>query len=375
MNDFLDQVWLGNTVRNYLIVAGIILFVVFLRRFISRYVAHLLFSAVHSIWNNVDKRSFINLVIKPLGFFLMILVSIISLYKLKFPEPLDAEVYKYTLKQVVHCIGTIILIVSFIGLLLRIIDFIAIILEKKANLTVDQSDNQLIIFFKDFFKIILVIIGIIMIIRFAFDRNIGSLLTGLSIVGAAIALALRESLENLIASFIIFFDKPFTIGDLVKVHNITGSVERIGLRSTRIRTDQKTFVTVPNKQMVDSLLDNLSLRTQRRADLRLEIGVTASPGKLEQLLAGIRKILERPEIEDANVFLTEITGNSIIVQSDYYTAPMTVKEFNNIKQEVNLQSLKLMEELEIELAGANTDVRITGARDIKEIKYTPGSKT
>ena len=368
MNDFLDQVWLGNTVRNYLIVAGIILFVVFLRRFISRYVALLLFSAVHSIWNNVDKRSFINLVIKPLGFFLMILVSIISLYKLKFPEPLDAEVYKYTLKQVVHCIGTIILIVSFIGLLLRIIDFIAIILEKKANLTVDQSDNQLIIFFKDFFKIILVIIGIIMIIRFAFDRNIGSLLTGLSIVGAAIALALRESLENLIASFIIFFDKPFTIGDLVKVHNITGSVERIGLRSTRIRTDQKTFVTVPNKQMVDSLLDNLSLRTQRRADLRLEIGVTASPGKLEQLLAGIRKILERPEIEDANVFLTEITGNSIIVQSDYYTAPMTVKEFNNIKQEVNLQSLKLMEELEIELAGANTDVRITGARDIKEIK-------
>ena len=109
MNDFLDQVWLGNTVRNYLIVAGIILFVVFLRRFISRYVALLLFSAVHSIWNNVDKRSFINLVIKPLGFFLMILVSIISLYKLKFPEPLDAEVYKYTLKQVVHCIGTIIL--------------------------------------------------------------------------------------------------------------------------------------------------------------------------------------------------------------------------------------------------------------------------
>ena len=158
---------------------------------------------------------------------------------------------------------------AFIGLLLRIIDFIAIILEKKANLTSDQSDNQLIIFFKDFFKVILVIIGIIMIIKFAFDRNIGSLLTGLSIVGAAIALALRESLENLIASFIIFFDKPFTIGDLVKVQNITGSVEKIGLRSTRIRTDQKTYVTVPNKQMVDSLLDNLSLRSQRRADLRL----------------------------------------------------------------------------------------------------------
>ena len=368
MNEFLDQVWLGNPVRNYLIVAGIILFVILFRKFISRYVALLLFSAVHSVWENVDKRSFINLVMRPLGFFLSILVSIIALYKLRFPEVLDAEIYKYTLKQVLHSIGTIILIVAFIGLLLRIIDFIAIILEKKANLTSDQSDNQLIIFFKDFFKVILVIIGIIMIIKFAFDRNIGSLLTGLSIVGAAIALALRESLENLIASFIIFFDKPFTIGDLVKVQNITGSVEKIGLRSTRIRTDQKTYVTVPNKQMVDSLLDNLSLRSQRRADLRLEINVTAGPGKLEQLLTGIRKIIDRPEIEDANVFLTEITGNSIIIHSDYYTAPMTVKEFNIIKEDVNLKSLKLMEELDIELAGANTDVRITDAKSSKKVK-------
>ncbi|HEX6190980.1 MAG TPA: mechanosensitive ion channel domain-containing protein [Chitinophagaceae bacterium] len=366
MNDFLDQVWLDNPVRNYFIVAGVILLVLLFKKFISHYIAWLIFSVVHHVWSNVDKRSFINLVIKPLGLFLMILVSIAALYKLKFPAVLDAEVYKTTVKAIVHSVGTIILIVTFIGLLMRIIEFIAIILEKKANLTADQADNQLIIFFKDFFKIILVIIGIILIIRFAFNRNIGSLLTGLSIVGAAIALALRESLENLIASFIIFFDKPFTIGDLVKVQNITGSVEKIGLRSTRIRTDQKTYVTVPNKQMVDSLLDNLSLRTQRRADLKLEIEVTTSPTKLEQLLAGIRKIVDRAEIEDSNVFLTEITGSSIVVQSDYYTAPMTIKEFNTIKQDVNLQSLKLMEQLDIELAGASTDIMLRGQKGVTQ---------
>src|SRR5688572_3314717 len=305
MNDFLDQVWMGNTVRNYLIVAGIILFVLLLRRYISRYVALLLFTAVHSIWNNVDKHSFVSLVVRPLGFFLMVLISIISLYKLKFPEPLDAVIYKYTLMQVVHCIGTIILIVSFIGLLLRIIDFIAIILEKKANLTVDQSDNQLITFFKDFFKVILVIIGIIMIIRFAFDKNIGSLLTGLSIVGAAIALALRESLENLIASFIIFFDKPFTIGDLVKVQNIAGNVERIGLRSTRIRTADKSYVTVPNKQMVDSILDNVSLRTQLRGALELNMHVHTPTAKAEQLLQDVRGFLK--EQEDVQAFTVALS--------------------------------------------------------------------
>ncbi|MEI9958567.1 MAG: mechanosensitive ion channel domain-containing protein [Ferruginibacter sp.] len=59
-------------------------------------------------------------------------------------------------------------------------------------------------------------------------------------------------MENLIASFIIFFDKPFTAGDTLTANNISGTVEKIGLRSTRIRTADKTLVTIPNKLMVDS---------------------------------------------------------------------------------------------------------------------------
>ena len=69
--------------------------------------------------------------------------------------------------------------------------------------------------------------------------------------------------------------------------------------------------------------------------------------------------MERKEIEDANVLLAEITGHAFVIQSDYYTAPVTIKEFNTIKQEINLQSLKVMEELGIEIAGAITDVRIS----------------
>jgi MscS family membrane protein len=359
MNDFLQQVWWGNPVKNYFIVAGVILFIWILKRFVSRYLAGLLYSVVHKIWKDVDKKSFINLVVKPLGLFLAVLVSIIALYKLNFPEEINVDIYKYTVKEVVQCVGNIILIVSFTGLLIRIIDFIALILEKRANLSADQSDNQLIVFFKDFFKVILVIIGIMLVLRYAFGLNIGGLLTGLSIVGAAIALALRESLENLIASFIIFFDKPFITGDLVKVLNVTGTVERIGLRSTRIRTDQKTYVTVPNKQMVDSVLDNLSLRTQRRGDLKLELDVQTNSTKLEAVLAGIKKIMERQDVEEANVLLDSITANAFVIQSDYYTAPVTIKEFNFIKQEVSLQVLKLIEESGVEIAGASTDIRIS----------------
>ena len=360
MNDFLEQVWLDNTVKTYFIVAGVILFVILLKRLISRYLAGLLFRLVHKIWKEVDKRSFTNLVVQPLGFFLLILVSIIALHKLNFPARLNVEVYEYSVKEIIHAIGTIILIVSFIWLLLRIIDFIALILEIKANLTPDQSDNQLVVFFRDFFKVIISIVGGIMILSYVFDVNVGSLITGLSIIGAAIALALRESLENLIASFIIFFDKPFTTGDLVKVQQVTGTVEKIGLRSTRIRSENKTFVSVPNKQMVDSILDNLSLRTQRRGDLKLEVGLQTSSGKIESAVERLKKIMEQPGIEEYSILFSEITSSAFIIQSDYYTAPLTIKEFNTVKQGINLQAIKLLEQLEIEIAGASTDIHITG---------------
>jgi MscS family membrane protein len=360
MNDFLEKIWWSNPVKSYLIVFAVIFLVLVFKRFISRYFAGLLFRLLNRIWKNLDKQSFKSLVAQPLGLFLLIFVSLVASHKLKFPEELNFELYDYSIKRIIQCIGTIILIISFIWLLLRMIDFISSILEKKANLTPDQTDNQLVVFFRDFFKVIIFIIGILMILKFAFHFNIGNMLTGLSIVGAAVALALRESLENLIASFIIFFDRPFTLGDLVKVQNITGNVEKIGLRSTRIRTELKTYITVPNKQMVDSILDNLSLRTQLKGELRLQVALSTSSSDLEQLIAGIKKILLHKEVVSFTVVMNDIAINSFLINGDYFTGPLIYRDFIAVKEEINLQVLKLMEELKIEIAGASTGIRIEG---------------
>ena len=348
-----------NPIWMYGVVAGIILFVLILKRFISRYFAGLIHTVVKNIFKGIDKRSFSDLVAKPLGMFLLILVSIIALHKLNFPGRWNGEIYTYNLKDIIHTIGTLVLIVSFIWLLLRMIDFIALILEKKADLTPDQTDNQLIIFFKDFFKVVIGVIGILLILK-AFGFNISSLITGLSIATAAIALSLRESLENLIASFIIFFDKPFSVGDLVNVQQVTGTVEKIGLRSTRIRTDQKTYVSVPNKQMVDSILDNLSLRTQRKAEIRLEIDVSASPDTLNKFIEAAKTKLVHSQIEESTVFLTDIKPNAFLVSVDFFTAPISIAEFNKLKQQISLELLKTMEEMKIEMAGANKEIKISG---------------
>src|ERR1700730_2259839 len=241
MNDLLNRVVFNNTIRDYLIVIGIILLVFLFKRYLSKYFAGLLFQLVKKIARGVDKAPFVNLVVQPLEIFLLIMVTMIALEKLSFPRVMRFEIYKVSFHVIIETASIIILLLTFTWLLLRIIDFIALILEQKADLTPEATDNQLVIFFKDFFKVIIIIGGLLLILKFAFQLHISSILTGLSIATTALALATRESLENLIGSFIIFFDKPFATGDLVKVQQVTGTVERIGLRSTRIRTTDKTF--------------------------------------------------------------------------------------------------------------------------------------
>ena len=105
-------VWNCDPVKHYLIVAGVILLVIILKRYISGYLAGLLFKLVNRIWKDVDKKSFTNLLIQPLGFFLLILIAIISLHKLNFPNDLNVEIYGYTLKEIIHASATLVLIVS-----------------------------------------------------------------------------------------------------------------------------------------------------------------------------------------------------------------------------------------------------------------------
>lgn len=348
MGSFWQQQWGENTIQAYTIVGVVILLVWLFRRYLSSILAGWLFRWLGSVLTKVERSQFDALVITPLQRFVVVVVLIIALYRLQFPSALNVEIYRFEARDIAHAIGKLLVIATLTSLLLRGIDFAAILLERRASRTPDLSDNQLIVFFKDFFKVILVINAVLLILSFVFGFDIGSLVTGLSIVGAAIALALRESLENLIASFIIFFDKPFITGDLVKVHAITGTVEKIGLRSTRIRTEQKTFVTVPNKQMVDSILDNLSLRSQRRADIKLELSAKATPAQLEALVSAIRSLLQHTLIEQSSVLLSDIRSGSVFIDADYYTAPLPLDEFNSLREKINMQILSLVHEMELE---------------------------
>jgi MscS family membrane protein len=356
MRDFFTTAILGNTIQVYIEVFAAILLALFIKRVISKYLAVLLFSLFTKAGRTFHKQEFLELVVSPLETFLFLFIVIISLDKLHLPEFLNFTIYRVNTRDVLDAIADTTIIIAFIRLCLRVIKYFAFVLEQR-NLATDQSQTQLIVFFRDFFKVLCYIIGLLLILRFTFSYDISKLITGLSIVGAAIALATKESLENLIASFIIFFDKPFVTGDLVKVQGFTGTVERIGLRSTRIRTDHKTYITVPNKQMVDTILDNVSMRTQRRADLKLEIGISASVEQLKKIIPAIKKILQKNHVENSTVFLSETGKNAHIITIEYYTSMIqTANDFNALREEINFAIIELLDKENIELAAASIDV-------------------
>ncbi|MEP7166206.1 MAG: mechanosensitive ion channel domain-containing protein [Ferruginibacter sp.] len=358
--NFLETVFLDNTIQRYLIVLGTILFVLLFQKLLSHSVASLLFLLVRRNWKTIQKKDFVALMIKPLGWLITIAVSVFAIDKLTFPAAWYFKIYGRPTDVILDKAGSCLIIIYFIWFILSLIDFIALILEQKAKTTKDKADDQVIVFFRDFFKVIFTIFGILLLIKVVFNQDVGTVLTGLSIVGAAMALAAKESLENLIASFIIFFDKPFYTGDTLKVNNVTGTVEHIGLRSTRIRTVDKTLVTVPNKQMVDSVVDNLSMRSQRRMEMKLELDAKSHTASIEKLMDEVKKILSKntAQVIKHSVFFSEFNKNGITVTIEFFTIHISMTEFNELKQSFNIAVKKIIEDLKLDLASAGSDINI-----------------
>ena len=122
--------------------------------------------------------------------------------------------------------------------------------------------------------------------------NVASLIAGLGIGGLAIALAARDTLANFFGSVTIFVDKPFRIGDWIKVAGVEGTVEEVGFRSTRIRTFYNSLVSVPNSNISNNEVDNLGLREYRRLLTTLNLTYSTTPEQMEAFVEGIKAIVK-----------------------------------------------------------------------------------
>jgi MscS family membrane protein len=123
--------------------------------------------------------------------------------------------------------------------------------------------------------------------------DISSLLTGLGLGGLAFALAAQDTVKNLFGSLTVLLDKPFNVGDWVKIGDLEGTVEEVGFRTTRIRTFYNSLITMPNANLISTAVDNLGARTYRRWKTMLSLTYDTPPEKFEEFCEGIRELVRK----------------------------------------------------------------------------------
>jgi|SRR5688572_5537030 len=357
--EFLNRTFLGNTLETYLWCLGILLVGFVFKQLISKVFSAILFRSFKKYSGEVSVEQFHNLLKKPFAFFFLLVIGYIAFDRLQFPIHWNlAPDDKFGLRMIIIRLYQILVLFSITWIFLRIVDFFGLILLYKASKTTTRVDDQLIPFFKDGFKIFIVILSFFFMLASVFHVNIVTLIGGLGIGGLAVALAGKETLENLFGSFTIFLDKPFIVGDHVKVGAISGHVERIGLRSTRIRTLDKSLVTVPNKKMTDAEMENITERTFWRC--RQEIGLvynTAGPD-LKNILSQVKQYLDNhSKIKEGSTVNFDSFGQSALgLLIVYFVRTADGDEFQKVKEEINFKLVEIIRSNNSDFAFPTTTV-------------------
>lgn len=343
--DKLDAVYFGNSVADYLWFLGALLIGFLLVKYLSHGFSNLIYKIIAEKAAGVSPDKLFRLIAKPLQWLIMLAIVYVATSHLEYPETWDlAPKEEYGLRMVVSRGFGLLVICIILWVFLKLVDFGGMVLTYKASLTESKTDDQIIPFVIDIAKIFIVTIAVFFVLGSIFKVDIGALVAGLGIGGLALALAAKESLENLLASFTIFFDKPFVVGDFVKVGDISGTVERIGFRSTRIRTLQKTLVSVPNRKMVQDVLDNWSLQTSRRVDFKIGLLYSTSRDQLQDIVLDIQKTIdEHPHtVQGGLVRLSEFGESSLDILIQFYIDIVDWGQFLQVKEEINYRIIEIV---------------------------------
>jgi len=194
-------------------------------------------------------------------------------------------------------------------------------------------------------KVAVILAGVVTVLS-ELGYSVTSLVAGLGIGGLAVALAARSTLENLFGAFSISADQPFREGDFIKIEDVMGTVEAIGLRSTRIRTLDRTLVSLPNGKLADMRVESYSARDRTRLYCTLGVVYGTSAAQLRQVLAGLEQVLrEHPKIwpDTIVVRFAEFASSSLNIEVMAWFQTPDFIEFRGIREEILLRFMEVVE--------------------------------
>lgn len=201
-------------------------------------------------------------------------------------------------------------------------------------------------------KVLIVVLGALIVLQ-NFGVNVMSLMAGLGLGGLALALAAQDAAANLIGSIMIILDRPFSIGDSVKVTDVEGIIESIGFRSTRIRTGYNSLITIPNSVMAKEKIDNMGVRPYRRVRQVLGLHYDTPPELISQFCARVRYIIQQDttSVKDTiQVSFTQFADSSLNITVVFHLEIFDVQEELRRTQNIFCEIISAAKEMSVVFA-------------------------
>lgn len=323
------------------IILGIILMLtVILVRWVTRLLIRLLLFITKRTKTHIDERLVQGLE-PPLQFFILVGGAWYGLTQLN----LSART-----ASVVDSVGSALVAISIFWAFFRAADVAG---EALASYTANDPrvNSNLIRFGQQISKAIIVILAFVAVMN-ELGYNLNGVLAGLGLGGLAVALAAQEALSNLIGYFVIIADSPFTVGDNIATDSISGTVERIGFRSTQIRQIDEAIIIVPNAALVRGNIINSARLRRRRLDFELGVARNTPPAKVLEVVEAIRQMLlahERVIKETVFVQFVNFGPHSLDIRVICYINEPRWEVFERIREQINLQIMHILVNRGVEL--------------------------
>jgi MscS family membrane protein len=189
---------------------------------------------------------------------------------------------------------------------------------------------------------IFVVFGVLLIAQ-TLGVNVKAFLAGLGIGGLAFALAAQDTIANVFGSIVVAIDQPFKLGEFVQIGSFSGSVEDIGLRSTKLRTPQRTLVIIPNKSVASEAVINFTRMPQRRVDLTFGLTFDTTPELMEAILGDIRAILKNEPGVHQDFLAAHFVGysaSSLDIQVIYFSSDPNFVKTQELRETINLKIMR-----------------------------------
>ncbi len=270
-------------------------------------------------------------------------------------------------RQFWHRVAETLMVMALCWLALRLMDGLTELSLRRLQRVQRSGDVALVRLLNRLSKAAAVIVAVLVLLYFA-DVDLTAALTGLGVGGLAIGFGAQKTIENLFGGIMVISDKPVNVGDVCKVGEFFGTVEDIGIRSTRLRTLDRTVVSVPNGQLASMILENFAMRDRLRFHHTVGLSHQTTADQLRKVLVQIRRLLDaHPKVEStsARARLIRFGTASLDVEIFAYVLESDYPSFLAIQEDLLLAVMDI-----IDASGASVAVPFPMALPAQEVLKT-----